>query len=69
MALWVRPEDPQHQPCDYCGREAEDCICHLAGGFPDDVVEELDTDYLDFGFYEEDNHHEADGKENPDRTD
>ena len=65
--MFLPPRDSV--PCDSCGREQDDCICELAGGFADEVIEELDTDYLDFGFYEENNQHEADGKENSDRAD
>ena len=42
------------EPCDYCGNEPDECVCHLAPDFPDDLVEELDTDYLDWAHYEED---------------
>ena len=41
--------------CDYCGNDPDDCVCHLAPDFPDDLIEELDTDYLDWSHYEEDN--------------
>lgn len=43
------------EPCDYCGREPDECVCHLAPDFPDDPIEELDTDYLDWDYYEEEN--------------
>lgn len=43
------------EPCDYCGNEPDECVCHLAPDFPDDPILELDTDYLSWDFYEEDN--------------
>lgn len=56
-------QKPETHPCDSCGREQEDCICDWAGGFPDDREgEEIDTEYFDFGYYEEYNRHE-DGTE------
>lgn len=45
--------DPSVEPCGYCGREPDECICHLAPDFPDDVIDELDTDYLNSEYYEE----------------
>lgn len=51
------------EPCGYCGNEPDACVCHLAGDFPDDLIEELDTDYLDWDFYEEEND-ESSGQEN-----
>ncbi len=42
------------EPCDYCGNDPDECVCHLAPDFPDDPVLELDTDYLDWAHYEED---------------
>lgn len=41
------------EPCDYCGNEPDECVCHLAPDFPDDPVLELDTDYLDWDYYGE----------------
>lgn len=41
------------EPCDYCGNDQEECICHLAPGFPDDPIQELDSDYLDWDYYAE----------------
>lgn len=43
------------EPCGYCGNEQDECVCHLAADFPDDPIEELDTEYLDWGFYQESN--------------
>lgn len=40
------------EPCDYCGNEPDECICHLAPDFPTDTILELDTDYLDWDHYE-----------------
>ncbi len=65
--MYLLPRDSV--PCDSCGREQDECICELAGGFTEDGSEELDTDYFDFGYYEEYNRHEADGKEDSDRAD
>lgn len=53
MGLFRGRIEPETHPCDYCGREPEECICHLAGGFPDDTIDEIDTEYFDWGFYEE----------------
>lgn len=41
------------EPCDYCGNEPEECVCHLAPDFPDEVIPELDTNMLDWEHYEE----------------
>lgn len=41
--------------CDYCGNDADECVCHLAQDFPEDLIEELDTDYLSWAHYEENN--------------
>jgi len=57
--------DPKAEPCNYCGREADECICALAPDFPDDPIEELDGFHLDWGFYEEYNN-ESDRKETVD---
>lgn len=54
--------DVKGEPCGGCGREADECVC--PPDFPDDPIEELDTDYLDWGFYEEDGN-ESNGEENP----
>jgi len=43
------------EPCDYCGSEPDECVCHLAPDFPDEVIPELDTDMLDWEHYEEEN--------------
>lgn len=42
--------NPHDEPCGGCGNELEECVC--PPDFPDDPIEELDTDYLDWGFYE-----------------
>lgn len=59
------------EPCDYCGHEPVDCVCSLAPDFPDDPILELDTDYLDWDHYEEDNNvssrQEDFGEADPDR--
>lgn len=55
--------DPKAEPCNYCGREADECICALAPDFPDDYIEELDGDYLDWGFYEESNNETDEAKD------
>ena len=39
--------------CEGCGRDSDECVCHLALDFPDDPILELDTDYLDWDHYEE----------------
>jgi hypothetical protein len=63
-----RDDPPPDEPCGYCGNEPAECVCHLAPDFPDDPIEELDTEYLDWGFYvetiEEEND-EGSGQENP----
>lgn len=46
--------DPKAEPCNYCGREVDECICELAPDFPNDEILELDTDYLSWDHYEED---------------
>ena len=43
--------DTKGEPCGGCGREADECVCPL--DFPEDLIEELDTDYLDWDYYEE----------------
>ncbi len=43
----------EDEPCGYCGNEPDECVCHLAPDFPDDPILELDTDYLDWLYYEE----------------
>jgi hypothetical protein len=48
------------EPCTYCGREADECICPMALDFPNDVIRELDTDYLNWDFYEEGDDDEVD---------
>ncbi len=40
-----------HNTCDACGNESDECVCPPE--LPDDLVAELDTDYLDWEFYEE----------------
>ncbi len=47
------------EPCDYCGNEPDECVCHLAPDFPDDLIRELDTDYLSWEHYEEDDDESA----------
>jgi len=56
--------NPQDEPCMGCGREADECICYLAPDFPSDVIDELDTDYLSWDFYEEDQSDESGGNPN-----
>ena len=60
------------EPCDYCGNDPDECVCHLAPDFPNDPVAELDTDYLDFGYHEEYNdessRQEDFGEASPDGT-
>lgn len=47
-------------PCDYCGNDPDECVCHLAPDFPNEPIPELDTDYLDWDHYmEEDNDDES----------
>jgi hypothetical protein len=48
--------------CDYCGNEPDECVCHLAPDFPMEADPILDTDYLDWGHYEE-NNDESSGQE------
>ncbi len=45
--------NPKAEPCTVCGRELEECICSLALDFPDDPIDELDTDYLSWEYYQE----------------
>lgn len=45
--------DPRDEPCAVCGCEVDECICGMVPDFPDDVIDELDTDYLSWAFYEE----------------
>ncbi len=51
------------EPCGYCGNDPDECVCHLAPDFPDDPILELDTDYLDWEFYEEEDDDESGGQE------
>lgn len=46
--------DPSSEPCGVCGCEPEACVCGMVPDFPDDVIDELDTDYLSWAYYEED---------------
>lgn len=55
------------EPCDYCGNEPDECVCYLAQDFPMDLIPELDTDMLDWEYYEE-NENEIDGEETPGET-
>lgn len=57
------------EPCMYCGREPDECVCHLAPDFPDDPIEELDTDFLDWDYYEEEEGHEVGRQEDFGRAD
>lgn len=59
--------DPNTEPCLTCGREPDECVCHLAPDFPDDPIDELDTDYLDWDYYEEDQHEDG-GQEDSGRA-
>ncbi len=45
--------DPRDEPCSVCGCEPEACVCGMVPDFPDDVIDELDTDYLSWAYYEE----------------
>jgi hypothetical protein len=54
----------ESEPCGYCGNEPDECVCYLAQDFPDDPIEELDTDYLDWEFYEEEENNEGGRQEN-----
>lgn len=45
--------DPRDEPCGVCGCEPEACVCGMVPDFPDDVIDELDTSYLSWEFYEE----------------
>jgi len=56
------------EPCMYCGREPDGCVCHLAPDFPDDPIDELDTDYLSWDYYEEDEN-EVSGEEDSSHPD
>lgn len=59
------PYDHNEEPCDYCGNEPDECICHLAPDFPDDPIDELDTDYLDWEYHFEETADEINRAENP----
>ena len=61
------PYDRDEEPCGHCGNEPDECVCHLAMDFPDDPIDELDTDYLSWDYFEE-NQNETDGEENPSRA-
>ena len=52
------------ESCDYCGNDHDECMCHLAPDFPDEPISELDTDYLDWDHYEEENDEDS-GQANP----
>lgn len=56
------------EPCDHCGNEPDECVCHLAADFPEDSIRELDTDFLDWEHYEEDND-ESGGEEDSSEAD
>jgi hypothetical protein len=43
------------EPCLHCGREEDDCVCHLAADFPMDAIEGIDDDFFDWDYYEETN--------------
>ena len=57
------PFDPKAEPCTMCGREVDECICGLAMGLRFDTIDELDTDYLSWEFYEEEEENEEDKNE------
>ena len=46
--------------CDTCGNDPDECICGITSDFPNDPILELDSDYLDWDHYEEDDD-ETDG--------
>lgn len=58
--------NPDDEPCVVCGREPDECICALAADMPDNFGPELESDYLDWDFYQEEKNNEADGQEDPD---
>jgi len=45
--------------CDYCGNDLDECVCHLAPDFPSEPILELDTDYLDWDHYVEEEDDES----------
>lgn len=55
-------------PCDYCGNDPDECVCHLAPDFPDEPIPELDTDYLDWDHYQEDEEDESVRETHPDQA-
>ncbi len=58
--------DPDQPYCSVCGREPEECICAMAPDLPDSFGDEIESDYLDWQFYEEERKNETDGQENTD---
>jgi len=48
----LRPDAKPDNYCTECGREAADCICEYPGFEEEDDI--LDTDYLDWGIYDDD---------------
>lgn len=58
------------EPCCYCGREQDECICELAPDFPEDEDLYLDTDYLSWDYVErpEEDYNEGDWEEDLGRT-
>ncbi len=53
-----------NEPCDCCGNDPDECICHISADFPEELIPELDTDVLDFEYYEEYNEKNGDENEN-----
>lgn len=47
----MKRNEPLVEPCGYCGNEPDECVCYLAADFPDEPIMELDTDYLDWDHY------------------
>ena len=58
--------DPHSEPCSICGMELDECVCALAPDLPDTFGPEIESDYLDWGFYLEENNDETDGQEDSD---
>ena len=53
--------------CDACGNDPDECVCPPE--LPDDLITELDTDFLDWEFYEEKNDNESSRQEDPSKAD